>query len=374
MLLQDSPYVGFGNIPVKEVWLNYNRVWPGTTACYAWVRKPLTTTAWLDIEYGSVNTLTVVGVNTYSYSTNNGDTWSSPAIINPATGNEFYNTLAYGNNTWSIIEIKNGVSVNCYTSSNILTGWTQYSINPQVSAVQFFDAKYSTFYNRFIAVGDQGGRTDVNNNIFATYSIDGINWLSAGYYEPDSVTPITAPNGFGSVTIGTNMPNKRMVACGSGGGHKFAYSDFAGEKWIRGTYNPGAIGQNLASGCAWVSVTYGDDGGIVLPANGRYVAVGGGSSFKFAYSDDGIGWVGVSYSAPELNRNWTCVTYANGKFVALSESDGYQAVSRDGKNWSACQNMPSTVRYNDVTPANNRFIAVLNNEAGNTNAVVASFV
>jgi hypothetical protein len=75
-----------------------------------------------------------------------------------------------------------------------------------------------------------------------------------------------------------------------------------------------------------------------------------------------------------LCRDWSCVAYANGKFVALSNAGGYQAVSRDGINWTGCQNMPTATSNKDIVVANNRFVAVLNNEAGDNNAVIADFV
>jgi len=116
--------------------------------------------------------------------------------------------------------------------------------------------------------------------------------------------------------------------------------------------------------------------------SGRYVVpnnFGLNGTYQFAYSDDGIGWIGVSYrTSPSLSanlcQNWRCVAYANGKFVALSDSGGYQAVSKDGINWTGCQNMPTAINNMDIVVANNRFVAVVNNEPGNNNAVVANFI
>ena len=165
-----------------------------------------------------------------------------------------------------------------------------------------------------------------------------------------------------------------MAVCGTAGAHKFAYSDNGGLTWIQGNYNPGAIGQNLQTGHAWNQVTYGFDGNVNLPLSGRYVAAsnsGSTSTYQFAYSNDGINWYGVSYASPDLKRNWNSVVYGNGYFVALDVN--YQALSKDGINWVAFPNVPSTVEIIDVTIANNRFVGIKNNQAGGNNAIVADF-
>jgi hypothetical protein len=88
-------------------------------------------------------------------------------------------------------------------------------------------------------------------------------------------------------------------------------------------------------------------------------------------SNDGIGWYGVSYASPELKRNWSSVVYGNGYFIALDVD--YQALSKDGINWTPYANIPSTVGITDVTIANNRFVGVKNNQSGGNNAIIAKF-
>ena len=85
-------------------------------------------------------------------------------------------------------------------------------------------------------------------------------------------------------------------------------------------------------------------------------------------------WCGVQYTTPDLKRNWSCATYGNGYFVALSDG-GYQAMSKDGINWTAFNNLPSTQVYADITVANNRFVAVQeSNDFVSDDAIVADFI
>jgi len=385
MVLRNAAALFYNKTYAKEAWLNNTLVWPPYTDCYNWRKKPLATNSWSDIVYGSENTLVVTGFNSYSFSLDNGDTWSTPQIINSDDGNEFYNAIAYGNNMWSMVEFVPAISRQdsrfFYTSVDILTGWTKIpfantTLNPLFSSFAYSDGMYNPYSNKFIFFVDQRNLTGNNCNSAVIYSNDGVTWLSGGYFYQNG-TRVTSPQGFGNgAAIGTNMPNNRIVACGSAGEHKFAYSDDGGMTWIQGNYRPGPTGQNLQIGFGGYQAAYGYDNNQYLPPNGRYVVPNGfGSSgtYQFAYSDDGIGWIGVSYSTPSLKQNWRCVTYDNGRFVALSESGSYQAVSVNGVHWTGCQNMPSNIRYTDIVPANERFVAIVDNETGNFNAVVTDF-
>jgi hypothetical protein len=371
----------------REAWLNGQQVWPPYTQCYNWIKKPLATNPWTDITYGPPNTLVASGLNYWSYSTDNGNNWSALSILNPDPGAEFQYAIAYGNNKWSIIEFLNnpaGTNV-CWTSTNILTGWTKSNflsgsggttLNPILSVFIYPDMLFNPHNNKFVAFLDQRNQTFLPTNACVVYSDDGVNWLSGGYFD-QSGNPITSPQGFGNGTIGTFMPNNRVVAVGGGGSHKFAYSDDGGITWKQGFYNPGPTGQNLQVGLQWSQVAYGYDNNQFLPLSGRYVACcsnGSTAPYQFAYSNDGTGWIGVSSTDTNLKRDWRCMTYGNGKFVALSNSGGYQAVSKDGINWTGCSNMPTTISNTDIVVANNRFVAVVDNEAGNNNAVITDFV
>lgn len=351
---------------------------------FEWTLKNLPQNLWSDITYGPVNTLVATGLNSWSYSFDNGSTWGSLSTINTDPGNEFHNAIAYGNEKWSIIESINNpfASRNCFTSTNILTGWTRSNflgttLNPVFSSFGYPDMLFNPINNKFLAFVDQRNQVANPTNATVVYSDDGINWLSGGYFAQNG-TPITAPQGFAHGVVGTNMPNNRLAAVGGGAGsHKMGYSNNGGLSWIQGSYNPNSLGQNLQVGHSWSQVAYGA-GSSSLPLSGRYVAVnsfGSAGTYQFAYSNDGIDWIGVSYGAGnELKRNWQCVTYARGYFVALSLTDGYQAQSADGINWTPYQNLPykNTNQVVDLTVANKRLVAVYNNVTG-SNAAVSDF-
>ena len=376
MQIKDSTFISYGGIPAKEAWLDGTLVWK--LSSYGWVQKNLASGPWSEIAYGPTDTLVVAGANRYSYSTDNGNTWINPIItINPNVGTETYNAIAWNNGLWVMLE---GLAyapfgtTNFYTSVNILTGWTSYTLNPIFSAMNFFDCQYSSVNGRYIAVGNKDGR--VTNQMVGMYSADGTNWLSANYLNYAG-NPFSDGFGFdGNIAEGLQMPNKRLVVCGTAGNTKFGYSDNGGQTWRQGGYQSGTspLGQNLQTGHAWKQVAYGYDGNANLPLSGRYVGIcnnGSTSTYQFTYSNDGIGWYGVSYASPDLKRNWNSVVYGNGYFVALDGNS--QALSKDGINWVAFANVPSTVGITDVTIANNRFVGVKDNQAGGNNAIVADF-
>lgn len=386
MNFKTTPYISYSGKQVQQAWLNNTMVWQFSG--YPWTRENLAQGAWSDIAYGPTDTLIVVGNNRYSYSTNNGKIWATPIIpINSDAGTEIYNAISYGNESWSLLEslaYSPFGSRYCYTSVDILTGWTRHSLsasamNPAITSVDFTDSLFSSYHNKFIAVGNRYG-TGATSNVVGAYSTNGVVWLTAGYFDTNGTTPLPGTgDGFnGNLTEGTHMPDNRLVACGSSGGHKFGYSNNGGQTWIKGTYNPGVSSQDLQTGIGWSQVAYGYDGGTVLPLSGRYVAVasnGVTANYQFAYSNDGVGWVGLSAGPTSpLKKSWQCVTYGNGYFVALGINAAYQALSKDGVNWTVYENLPSlSGQPFDITPANNQFIAITYNESGVGNARSARF-
>ena len=369
MQIKDSSFISYGGIPVKESWLNNTLVWK--LSSYGWVQKNLATAPWSEIAYGPTNTLVAAGSNRYSYSTDNGDTWSNTITpINPDAGNESYNALCYGSNgTWSLIEslayLPSG-SRYSYTSVDPVTGWTPNTLTHPLSVLDYYDVLYSSYHNKYIAIGTKSGR--VANNIVGMYATDAVNWLSAGYISSNGNVIADGLGFTGGIVEGINMPNNRLVATGFASNHKFGYSD-DGVTWKQGNYS-----SSLRTGHNWTDVAYGHDN-VNLPLSGRYVAVntdGGTAQFQFAYSDNGIDWTGVGYTSSDLKKSWSTITYGNGYFVAITF--GAQAMSIDGKNWVSFDNVPSTVRITDVTIANNRFVGIKNNQAGGNNAIIADFM
>ena len=262
-----------------------------------------------------------------------------------------------------------------YTSVDPVTGWTASILSASLTALYFCDVLYSTYHNKFIAIGEKQGRA--TNSVIGMYSTDAVNWLSANYIYHTGLPGIDSQGFTGGITEGSNMPNHRLVGSGGNGAYKFGYSD-DGITWRQGRYNAtnSPLGQNLQTGCTWYDVAYGYDGNATLPVSGRYVSVnfnGAASTYQFAYSDDGIGWIGVSYSLSALKQNWRSVTYGNGYFVALGQ--GRQAVSKDGKNWIAYNNFPSNAEPTDIEVANNRFVGLLYDDTvNNVGCATAEFL
>lgn len=105
----------------------------------------------------------------------------------------------------------------------------------------------------------------------------------------------------------------------------------------------------------WTSVAYG--GGV-------FVAVSEGDSTRgsrdFAYSTDGVNWQyanATSYAVEE--RDYKCVAYGNGTFVAVAYNTADAAYSRDGITWLPAV-MPSSHYWSSVTYGEDRFIAIAN--------------
>jgi hypothetical protein len=103
----------------------------------------------------------------------------------------------------------------------------------------------------------------------------------------------------------------------------------------------------------WFSVAYG---------NGKYVAVGA-SSYYFnstMHSEDGINWTTVA--APASGTTWTEVIYVDGKFWAVGYGTSIRVMySEDlGESWIAVENPGVTDQrwWNSVTYGNGKFVAV----------------
>ena len=277
----------------------------------------------------------------------------------------------------------NYLSKNFYTSTDILTGWTMRTMQHPFSGCNWFDILYSNYHNRYIAVGalirgpvvDYATKTEYVGltSIISMYSTDGISWLSGNFtIGGASVDHYT---GFNTIEEASGMANYRLIGCSGGGATKFGYSDDGGQNWTQGNYNMNqadvARRVNLQTGGNWVDIAYGTSAS--LPLSGRLVGVNLSTSsvHQFVYSDDGINWYNSNYDGV-AKKGWKSVVFGNGYFVALSDSGGWQAMSKDGLNWSLYQNMPSTISYVDAVVANQRFASCIYNVL--SSVVVADFI
>jgi hypothetical protein len=141
-------------------------------------------------------------------------------------------------------------------------------------------------------------------------------------------------------------------------------SKLVGAPFIPGVNQPfasiGTFSQSSITSVNWVGVAYG---------NGKYVAIGNGST-SVATSTDGIVWsVAASISA----NSWRSIAYGqsatipNGLFVAIGDTAGVGnkiSTSPDGITWTA-RTAPADINYQSVCFGNGIFVAVANTGTGN---------
>ena len=114
------------------------------------------------------------------------------------------------------------------------------------------------------------------------------------------------------------------------------------------TIDEGWKGNTLPASRDWSAITYG---------NGKFVAVAGLGSIltdKGAYSTDGITWTEMTLPA---SKYWYSVTYGNDKFVAIAGSSNKGAYSTDGITWME-MTLPASRDWGSVTYGNGKFVAV----------------
>ena len=116
------------------------------------------------------------------------------------------------------------------------------------------------------------------------------------------------------------------------------------------TIENGMILKNLQaampSSASWHSVTYG---------NGKFVAVdNSNNSTKAAYSEDGVTWTATTMPN---NASWQSVTYGNGKFVAVADHSYTAAYSEDGIAWTKTT-LPLSKPWQSVAYGNGKFVAL----------------
>jgi len=184
----------------------------------------------------------------------------------------------------------------------------------------------------------------------ASYSTDGINWISTslpvnqgypvnfygnGYFvlaASGSTTVLYSTNGssWSQVSIGNTNTRSRGVY-GNG-----KYLIFGGSGQTQYNYS-----SNVTS---WSTGTLPLDGDWrVAYGNGVFVALGYGSR-KLIYSYDGINW---SIGTLINNTNYTKLTYGNGKFVAANMSGWASIYSFNGIDWFSTSS-PSGLSGNQV--------------------------
>lgn len=414
-LLSDSWYIEHNDALVREAWLNGTRVWSYTIPITSFKEGTIPGGAWKDVAFcDDTGDLLVSGTNKLSYSNDDGATWGTPYELEGLGSPDVFNTVGCGtsgdHHTWLTVETQLSSSVPSnykltqskrYYLSNAMPpavqgDWDTYLMSFPLSAgLAFNEAIYSDYWERFIAVGSPIDEnftnthypitqetTDIGNSLVGLSGIIGgylsagtttLNgsWLSAGLYTSTG-NPYEgiATAGFNDVLEIPTFANYRILACGTGGASKFGYSDDGGATWRLAPW-PNSGATNLQNGHAWSKLAYGHDGGVILPLSGRVVATnansvetstGGFRTKPFAYTDDGINWIGTGLNI--IQKGWGPVTYKNGWFIAFPvtvQSRGWVAVSRNGIDWKTINIIPSnlqTISFTTITQTNNRFVLI----------------
>ena len=252
--------------------------------------------------------------------------------------------VAYGNNVF-VATRSNGAS---YSDNGITWGAT----NP----VGFVGGKIAFGNGIFVTVANSGGSGTVWT------SPDGFIWTSQTAASNDTWSNITFGNGL-FVAVASSY---------SAGGGIMTSTD--GITWtLRVGVGPGGF----------TDVTYG---------NGLFVAVKTGSPGTMVTSSNGITWTdqstgisslavhfennvfttgkhystnGISWSAASSPNTPVSITYGNGYFMAVTDTEIKYLYSTDGINWTA-DTPPNTSNFKDVAFGENTFVSI---GSGGTNRI-----
>ena len=274
--------------------------------------------------------------------TNNSGIWFSAdgGFWNKAFDGSFF-SVAFGGGKWVALPI-NG-SIARYSTDGITWDFASLPASKNWATIAYGNG-------RFVATSNE-------SNAYTAYSTDGITWTAggaAGASNGGSNSQLTyGANGFllsktpgygalstdavtwTAVTLPASAVDYISSAYGAGkyvvitGGtftntDVFAYSS-NGTSWTAGT---------LPTSAKWTSVTF---------AAGKFVAVSKFSDTA-AYSTDGVNWTAATLPS---NSDWISVTYGNGKFFAITASSMATAASTDGITWTA-GTLPANTTYNQV--------------------------
>lgn len=183
------------------------------------------------------------GTTTYAYSSD-GITWSLGTL--PGAGR--YSGVAYGNGVWVIINQDSGTY---YTSTNGIS-WTSRTYNSIGWKVKFVNDRFIT-WSLF--------------NVFASYSIDGINWLPMVFLNAQTYV---SQNG---IFTGVSYGNGKYVFALGGNGT----SSYCGIS----TDGINITAQSLGgTATQWISTEYGNNYFVIVSA----------SSTRSVISSDTINW------------------------------------------------------------------------------------
>lgn len=292
---------------------------------------------------------------------------------------DFNEFLVGGNRTWK-------VALNQIGSNNDITNWQQVTNtndfidiaygNGVFVATRSNGVHYSNdgiTWNATNPVGFVGGKIVFGNGLFVNVSNsggsgrvftspDGFIWTSRTAASNDTWSAITYGNGLfvavaSSYTAGGGIMTSPdgitwTLRVGVGGG------GFTGVTYGAGTYvatKTGSPGTMVISydGFTWSDQTTGISSLTVFYANGIFTT-------GKHYSTDGSTWIAAS--SPNFPVK---ITYGNGYFMAVTDTEIKYLYSVDGINWTA-DTPPNTSNFKGVAFAENTFVSV---GSGGTNRI-----
>ena len=195
------------------------------------------------------------------------------------------------------------------------------------------------------------------------YSNDGITW-STGWMPIDQRwSAVTYGNGIFVAIAPDNICAYGTVGSTFTSGSLPAFADwssitFNGNEFVATSKDGNMIA--LSSDASYWSTSnyynmYNGIEDITASSTGTCVAVGVQLSEMFYYSADGYSWMDI----PVPYGTWKCITYGNGKFVALEYGSKRAMYSPDGQTWHNIS-LPVAEQWNDIIYGNGVFVAVAN--------------
>ena len=286
------------------------------------------------------------------YSTDSGQNWLSAAASEGATYslNNSLNDVAFGtiiDGTGATVEKYVAVGLSAIYTSD--TGSVWLAVNPPTPlAAEFIPGPLAGPQNwtgiSFGRPTNTGKFVAVSNTGFPRIMVssDATNWVAVN-------APITNYVDWSAITYGGNY----YVAVGAGVwsvyegtdlDNRIAYST-DGVTWL----SAGATARN-----EWSDIAYNSERDLFVAVSRNNATY---SPIMYASGGDITKWYPAR--AP-YTASWNSVTYGNGVFVAVGESETQQRAifSSDGINWFPSTSIPSTNVWNAVTFSNNTFVAV----------------
>ena len=366
------------NVPVNDYGLKYEGGYATNYGGNVWNLQIL--------KAGYSGAVTPLQINDITY--NWGNTGNDPleTIIGSSvdftiageTG-DFNEFLVGGNRTWK-------VALNQIGANNDITNWQQVTNtnnfldiaygNGVFVATRSNGVHYSNdgiTWNATNPVGFVGGKIVFGNGLFVNVSNsggigrvftspDGFIWTSRTAASNDTWSGITYGNGLfvavaSSYTAGGGIMTSPdgitwTLRVGVGGG------GFTGVTYGAGTYvatKTGSPGTMVISydGFTWSDQTTGISSLTVFYANGIFTT-------GKHYSTDGSTWIAAS--SPNFPVK---ITYGNGYFMAVTDTEIKYLYSVDGINWTA-DTPPNTSNFKGVAFGENTFVSV---GSGGTNRI-----